>query len=50
MSDDTKLRLSGWCSPNCTPRSHATCQERGNRGQLVKPCECPVGHEKKDAE
>ena len=40
-------RLSGWCSPFCTPRSHATCQERIEKG-LLDYCECPVGHDKKE--
>jgi hypothetical protein len=33
---------SGWCSPDCSPRSHATCQERLDRG-LLDRCDCP-GH------
>ena len=31
---------SGWCSPYCTPRSHATCQARLDKGQL-DACDCP---------
>ena len=33
------MRLSGWCSPDCSPRSHATCQERLERG-LLDECGC----------
>lgn len=30
---------SGWCSPCCSPRAHAICQDRVNRGLLA--CTCP---------
>lgn len=33
------MRLSGWCSPTCSPRSHATCQERLDKGLLTR-CDC----------
>jgi hypothetical protein len=40
--------LSGWCSPDCTPRSHATCQERIDAG-LLDGCDCPDHTTTKDA-
>jgi hypothetical protein len=45
MREPARPRLSGWCSPCCSPRAHATCQDRLDR-QLLTRCECP-GHEKK---
>lgn len=43
----SKPHLSGWCSPDCSSRSHATCQERLDKGWL-KVCECP-DHPKKES-
>lgn len=34
------MKLSGWCSPNCSPRSHVACQDRLERG-LLDRCDCP---------
>lgn len=39
----TKTHLSGWCSPWCSPRSHATCQERLERRDFER-CDCIKGH------
>ena len=44
----TKPHLSGWCSPCCSPKAHATCQDRLNKGQL-DVCECPDHTTKKAA-
>lgn len=47
MREPTRPRLSGWCSPYCTPRSHGTCQERIDH-ELLECCECAArgGHER----
>ena len=36
-----KPHISGWCSPWCSPKSHATCQERIEKGQNPNGCDCP---------
>lgn len=39
------MRLSGWCSPACSPRAHRTCQERLDK-ELLDGCRCEAhgGH------
>lgn len=39
------MRLSGWCSPQCSPGGHKTCQERLDKG-LLDGCRCEAhgGH------
>ncbi len=40
----TDPHISGYCSPWCSPKSHATCQERIEKGWAAMFCHCPKGH------
>lgn len=45
------MSLSGWCSPTCGPRAHATCQRRLEAGLLDRyGCPRHGGHASREAD